>query len=111
MFAYIGQEYNYLIDGGHAKHLSNVLSCMDEYGAKTEHGIQFHGIIITHPDADHMNGIKELLEKHGREILSKCDIVITKAFYWRSRDKQCEDFTNLLTELTQQDMTSKLRHV
>ncbi len=62
----------------------------------TEHNIQLHSIIVTHPDSDHMNGIKKLLEKHGREILGKCDIVITRAFYWTSRDKPSEDFTKLI---------------
>ena len=90
---FVGQEYNCLIDGGHAKHLSNIKNCMKEYGVMTEHGIQLHGIIVTHPDSDHFNGIKELLDKYGQKILKKCHIVITKAFY---RDKKCEGFTKLL---------------
>ena len=69
---------------------------MEEYGVMKGNGIQLHGIIVTHPDGDHLNGIKKLLEKYGREILSKCDIVITKAFYWRSRDKLCKQFTKLI---------------
>ena len=39
---------------------------MVEYDAMKEDGIQIHGIIVTHPDCDHMNGIKKLLEKHNR---------------------------------------------
>ena len=60
------------------------------------HGVQLHGIIVTHPDGDHLNGIKKLLEKQGREILNKCDIIITRPFYWSSRDKPCEEFTKLI---------------
>ena len=58
--------------------------------------IKLHGIIVTHPDGDHMNGIKKLLEKHGQKFFNKCDIVTTKAFYWTSRDKPCEDFMKLI---------------
>ena len=90
---FVGLDYNYLIDGGCAKYASAIEDCMMEYDVMKGDHIKLNGIIVTHPDADHMNGIKTLLEKHNREIFSKCDIVITKAFYWRSRDKQCENFT------------------
>ena len=92
----VGQEYNYLIDGGRAKYLSAIENCMMEYDVMKGIDIKLHGIIVTHPDGDHMNGIKKLLEKHGRKILNKCDIVATKAFYWTSRDKPCEDFMKLI---------------
>ena len=67
-----------------------------ECGVMKGNDIRLHGIIVTHPDGDHMNGIKKLLEKHGRNIFHKCDIVITKAFYWTSRDTPCEEFTKLI---------------
>ena len=85
MIFLVGQEYNYLIDGGHAKYLSNIESCMGEYGVTKEHGIQLHGIIVTHPDGDHVTGITKLLEKHSRTILNDYDMVITEAFYWRAK--------------------------
>ena len=106
MFAYIGQEYNYLIDGGHAKHLSNVLSCMDEYGVKREHGIQLHGIIVTHPDVDHLNGITKLLERHRQEFRNDYDVVITEAFYWRSKQDVCTRFLKLMDRLYHKRDTS-----
>ena len=69
---------------------------MEQYGVMKKDDLQLHCIVITHPDGDHMNGIKKLLEKHGRNIPNKCDIVITKAFYWTSRDKPCEELTKLV---------------
>ena len=69
---------------------------MTEHEIMKDDGTQLHGIIVTHPDGDHMNGIKKLLEKHIQKILNKCDIIITNAFYWESRDKQCEEFTKLI---------------
>ena len=95
---HIGQEYNYLIDGGHAKHLSNILSCMDEY-ARTEHGIPLHGIIVTHPDGDHLNGITKLLERHRQEFYNDYNVVITEAFYWRSKQDVCTRFLKLMDRL------------
>ena len=104
-----GQEYNVLIDGGHAKHLSNIEKCMEEYGIMKKDDIQLHCIIVTHPDGDHMNGIKKLLEKHGREILNNCDVVLTRAFYWRSRDKMCEEFTTII-DSTCSKRTDNIEH-
>ncbi len=98
----IGQNYNILIDGGDGndklkrRHLSNIEKCMKEYGVMTEHDVQLDCIVVTHPDADHMNGIKKLLKKHGRKILNGCDMVITRAFYWTSRTKECEKFMELI---------------
>ena len=43
--------------------------------------IQLHGVIITHPDNDHLSGIKKLLEKYGQKI-KQYDIVLTRAFYY-----------------------------
>ena len=54
--------------------------------------VQLHCIVVTHPDADHMNGIKELLKKHGQKI-HNCDIVLTGAFY---RGKKYEEFTTMI---------------
>ena len=96
---FIGLEYNCLIDGGRGnkRYLSNIENCMKECDIMKGDDIKLHGIIVTHPDADHMDGIKKLLEKHGRNILDNCDdIVITKAFYWISRGKPCEEFIKLI---------------
>ena len=93
---FVGQKYNYLIDGGRAKYLSAIEKCMEKYDVMKGHDIQLHGIIVTHPDGGHLNGIKKLLEKHGQDILNSCDTVITRTFYWSSRDKPCEEFTKLI---------------
>ena len=96
---FVGQEYNCLIDGGHAKHLSNIESCMDEYDVMNRHGIQLHGIVVTHPDGDHLNGVTELLEKDKHRILNNYDVVITEAFYWRSKRNVCTKFLKLMDEV------------
>ena len=69
---------------------------MEEYGVIKGDSIQLHGIIVTHPENDHMNGIKTLLEKHGQKILYNCDLVITRALFWRYRHRACKRFINLV---------------
>ena len=97
---FVGQEYNYLIDGGHAKHLSNIVSCMDEYGVMMGHGgIKLNGIIVTHPDGDHLNGVTKLLEKHKQAFLNNYDVVITEAFYWKSKKDVCTRFLKLMDKV------------
>ena len=96
---FVGQEYNCLIDGGHAKHLSNIESCMDEYDVMNRHGIQLHGIIVTHPDSDHLNGVTELLEKHRHRILNNYDVFVTEAFYWKSKHNVCTKFLQLMDKV------------
>ena len=80
----VGQEYNYLIDGGRRKDtaFSNIECCLREYDVMNEDGVKLHGIIVTHPDGDHLNGIVKLLEKYGQKILNSYNIVITEAFFW-----------------------------
>lgn len=60
--------------------------------------IQLHGIIVTHPDSDHLSGIKRLLEKHGQNI-RVCDIVLTEAFKWRSTHRTCTEFIRLINNM------------
>ena len=98
-FLFVGCEYNCLIDGGHAKHLSNIVSCINEYDVMKGHGIQLHGIIVTHPDADHLNGVTELLEKHRHRIVNNYDVLVTEAFYWRSKNKVCTKFLKLMEKV------------
>ena len=63
--------------------------------------VQLHGIIVTHPDGDHLGGIKMLLEEHGKKILNNCDIVITRAFFWRYyKDEMSKKFINLINKTT-----------
>ena len=60
-------------------------------------GIQLHGIIVTHPDGDHLSGINILFEKYGPKILNHCDVVITRAFFWRYyKDEMSKKFINLI---------------
>ena len=96
LFLFVGREYNYLTDGGRAKYLSNIESCMYECEVMKRRGVQLHGIIVTHPDSDHMNGVIKLIEKYGRTILNDYDVIITEAFFWRSRDEMCTKFLKLL---------------
>ena len=48
---------------------------MDEYDVMNRRGIQLHGIIVTHPDSDHLNGITKLLEKHRHRIFNNYDVL------------------------------------
>ena len=76
---------------------------MEKYGIMEKDDIQLHSIVITHPDADHMNGIKMLLKKHDQKI-HNCNIVLTGAFY---RDKKYEKFTTLIDHATREDIDDK----
>lgn len=63
--------------------------------------VQLHGIIVTHPDGDHLGGIKMLFEEYGQKILNTCDVVITRAFFWRYyRDEMSKKFINLINKTT-----------
>ncbi len=79
---------------------------MEEYGVTTEHGIQLHGIIVTHPDSDHLNGITNLLDKHRQKFCNDYDVVITEAFYWRSKQVVCTRFLKLMDRLYHKRDTS-----
>ena len=43
-----------------------------------------------------MNGVIKLIEKYGRTILNDYDVIVTEAFFWRSRDEMCTKFLKLL---------------
>ena len=73
---------------------------MEEYDVIKKDDIQLDCIVVTHPDADHMNGIKKLLKDHGQKI-HNCNIVLTGAFY---RDKKYEEFTTLIDHAKREDI-------
>ncbi len=102
-----GHEYNCLVDGGKTKHYSDVKDCLKKFGVMNGDSIQLHGIIVTHPDGDHLGGIKMLFEEYGQKILDICDIVITRAFFWRYyKDEMSKKFINLIntTASTREDI-------
>ena len=107
---YVGREYNCLVDGGQIKHYYDVKGCLKKFGVMKGDSVQLHGIIVTHPDGDHLGGIKMLLEEYGQKLLNNCDIVITRAFFWRYyKDEMSKKFINLINKTTSRREDIKVR--
>lgn len=83
----LGQKYHYLIDGGPTKKPHNAEPVHFFDNATNESIIKLDGIMVTHPDGDHVDGILELFNrfqpnKHpNAEFLFKGPLLLTKAFF------------------------------
>ena len=79
---------SYLVDGGRGDKLLNVEECLrdqgrirDESGKKNT--LFLNGIVVTHPDEDHVQGVTALLKTHP--LSRRVPIIATRALvkHWR----------------------------